>query len=125
MDQDEDRREQNREEDREQDREQSSEVFVKKRSRGPTLCKNLKRRIAKQNLDYSISFNEYGEPIGDMLKDFRTYVGSVVRFQVDINIESWDLVNQGLKDAIWEDIKTRWKLDDSRKKNVLERAGKQ
>ncbi|KAL8096320.1 hypothetical protein AgCh_037326 [Apium graveolens] len=51
--------------------------------------------------------------------------GSVVRFQVDINIESWDLVNQGLKDAIWEDIKTRWKLDDSRKKNVLERAGKQ
>ncbi|XP_074382333.1 uncharacterized protein LOC141724202 [Apium graveolens] len=60
-----------------------------------------------------------------MLKNFRTYVGSVVRFQVDINIESWDLVNQGLKDAIWEDIKIRWNLDDSRKKNVLERAGKQ
>ncbi|KAL8157781.1 hypothetical protein AgCh_002474 [Apium graveolens] len=97
MDQDQDRREHNREEDREQDREQSSEELVKKRSRGPTLCKNLKRRIAKQNLDCSISFNEYGEPIGDMLKDFRTYVGSV----------------------------TRWKLDDSRKKNVLERAGKQ
>ncbi|KAL8099663.1 hypothetical protein AgCh_032066 [Apium graveolens] len=125
MDQDEGRREQNREEDREQDREQSSEELVKKRSRGPTLCKDLKRRIAKQNLDCSISFNEYGEPIGDMLKDFITYVGSVVRFQVDINIESWDLVNQDLKDAIWEDIKTRWKLDDSRKKNVLERAGKQ
>ncbi|KAL8157771.1 hypothetical protein AgCh_002464 [Apium graveolens] len=105
MDQDEDMREQNREEDREQDREQCSEELVKKRSRGPTLCKNLKRRIAKQNLDCSISFNEYGEPIGDMLKDFRTYVGSVVRFQVDINIESWDLVNQGLKDAIWENIK--------------------
>ncbi|KAL8128019.1 hypothetical protein AgCh_014812 [Apium graveolens] len=121
MDQDEDRRKQNREE----DREQSSEELVKKRSIGPTLCKNLKRRIAKQNLDCSISFNEYGEPIGDMLKDFRTYVGSVVRFQVDINIKSWDLVNQVLKDAIWEDIKTRWKLDDSRKKNVLERAGKQ
>ncbi|KAL8133553.1 hypothetical protein AgCh_008861 [Apium graveolens] len=33
--------------------------------------------------------------------------------------------SRGLKDAIWEDIKTRWKLDDSRKKNVLERAGKQ
>ncbi|KAL8107464.1 hypothetical protein AgCh_024030 [Apium graveolens] len=49
----------------------------------------------------------------------------VVRFKADINIEIWDLVNQGLKDAIWEDIKTRWKLDDSQKKNVLERAGKQ
>ncbi|KAL8096080.1 hypothetical protein AgCh_037149 [Apium graveolens] len=49
--------------------------------------------------------------------------GTVVQFQVDINIESWDVVNQGLKEAIWDDIKNRWKLDESRKKNVLERAG--
>ncbi|KAK1371715.1 hypothetical protein POM88_037807 [Heracleum sosnowskyi] len=60
-----------------------------------------------------------------MRRDFRTYVGSVVRFQVDINVESWDVVNDGLKYAIWDDIKNRWKLDDSHKKNVLERAGKQ
>ncbi|XP_074348845.1 uncharacterized protein LOC141687452 [Apium graveolens] len=60
-----------------------------------------------------------------MLKDFRSYIGSVARVQVDINIESWDQVDQGLKDAMWDDIKSRWKQDDSHKKNVLERAGKQ
>ncbi|KAK1380803.1 hypothetical protein POM88_027547 [Heracleum sosnowskyi] len=82
----------------------SSEVS-RKRTRGPTLCKKLKKRITNQNLECTISFNEFGRPIGDMLKDFRIYLGSVVRCQVDINIESWDLVNQGLKDAIWDDIK--------------------
>ncbi|XP_063950349.1 uncharacterized protein LOC108195970 [Daucus carota subsp. sativus] len=60
-----------------------------------------------------------------MLKDFTIYLGSVVRFQVDINSESWDAVNQGLKDVIWDDIKNHWKLDDSRKKIVLEKAAKQ
>lgn len=83
----------------------SSSSGSKKRTRGPTVCKKLKKRIANQNLECNISFNEYGHPTGDMLKDFRTYLGSVVRFQVDINIESWDLVNQGLKDVIWDDIK--------------------
>ncbi|KAL8109981.1 hypothetical protein AgCh_025911 [Apium graveolens] len=57
-------------------------------------------------------------------RDFIIYLGTKVRFQVDINIESWDVVNQGLKDVIWDDIKSRWNLDDSHKKMVLERAAK-
>ncbi|XP_074353360.1 uncharacterized protein LOC141692428 isoform X2 [Apium graveolens] len=105
--------------------EQNSKGVSKKRTRGPTLCTKLKRRMVNQNLECRISFDEYGDPIGDMLKDFRSYIGSVARVQVDINIESWDQVDQGLKDAMWDDIKGCWKLDDSRKKNVLERAGKQ
>ncbi|KAK1363779.1 hypothetical protein POM88_039340 [Heracleum sosnowskyi] len=63
----------------EDNREESSKEVSKKRTRGPTIC----------------------NPIGDMRRDFRTYVGSVVRFQVDINV----VVNDGLKDAIWDDIK--------------------
>lgn len=85
--------------------EQGSKEVSKKRTRGPTMCKKLKKRMVNRNFEFSIAFNEYGDPIGDGLKDFRIYVGSVVRFQVDINIESWDVVNQGLKDAIWDDIK--------------------
>ncbi|WOH15073.1 hypothetical protein DCAR_0934608 [Daucus carota subsp. sativus] len=96
-----------------------------KKTRGPTVCKKLKKRIENQNLECQINFDEYGQPCGDMLKDFTIYLGSVVRFQVDINLESWDVVNQGLKDVIWDDIKNRWKLDDSRKKIVLEKAAKQ
>ncbi|KAL8111850.1 hypothetical protein AgCh_019527 [Apium graveolens] len=85
--------------------EQNSEGVSKKRTRGPTLCTKLKRRMVNQNLECSISFDEYGDPIGDMLKDFRSNIGSVARVQVDINIESWDQVDQGLKDAMWDDIK--------------------
>lgn len=105
--------------------EESSKEVSKKRTRGPTTCKKLKKRMLKQKLECSIDFDDLGDPIGDLGGDFRKYVGSVVRFQVDINVESWDVVNEGLKDAIWDHIKMRWKLDDSRKKNLLERAGKQ
>ena len=91
----------------EDNREQSSKEVSKKRSRprGPTLCKKLKRRILNQNLECSISFDEHGNAIGDMRQDFSNYVGSMVRYQVDINYESWEVVNKGLKDAIWDDIK--------------------
>ncbi|WOH00626.1 hypothetical protein DCAR_0519995 [Daucus carota subsp. sativus] len=97
---------------------------ISSKKRGPTVCKKLKKRIANQKLECTINFDEYGQPCGDMLKDFTIYLGSVVRFQVDINLESWDAVNQGLKDVIWDDIKSHWKLDDSRKKIVLEKAAK-
>ncbi|KAK1402822.1 hypothetical protein POM88_002427 [Heracleum sosnowskyi] len=59
-------------------------------------------------LDCAISFDDLGNPIRGMRRDFRTYVGSMIRFQVDINVESWDVVNEGLKDAIWDDIKVPW-----------------
>ncbi|XP_063934956.1 uncharacterized protein LOC108224883 [Daucus carota subsp. sativus] len=72
-----------------------------KKTRGPTFCKKLKKRLGK----CTINFDEYGQPCGDMLRDFTIYLGSVVRFQVDINLESWDAVTQGLKDVIWNDIK--------------------
>ncbi|KAL8145947.1 hypothetical protein AgCh_003902 [Apium graveolens] len=85
--------------------EHDSEGVSKKRTRGPMLCTKLKRRMVNQNLECSISFDEYGDPIGDMLKDFRSYIGSVARVQADINIESWDQVDQGLKDSMWDDIK--------------------
>ncbi|KAK1387626.1 hypothetical protein POM88_015804 [Heracleum sosnowskyi] len=91
--------------------EPSSSKVSRKRTRGPSLCKKLKKKkITNQNLECSISFNEFGRPIGDMLKDFRIYLRSVVRCQVDINIESWDLVNQGLKDAIRDAIKLTTEL---------------
>ncbi|KAL8147766.1 hypothetical protein AgCh_005183 [Apium graveolens] len=102
----------------------NAESSSKKRTRGPTLCKKLKKRIGNQILDGTLDFDEYGNPVGDMRKDFIIYLGTKVRFQVDINIESWDVVNQGLKDVIWDDIKSHWNLDDSHKKMVLERAAK-
>ncbi|KAK1378308.1 hypothetical protein POM88_025052 [Heracleum sosnowskyi] len=58
----------------EDNREESSKEVSKKRTRGPTICKKLKKRILNQNLDCTISFDDLGNPIGDMRRDFRTYV---------------------------------------------------
>ena len=49
-----------------------------KKTRGPTVCKKLKKRLEKQTLECTINFDEYGQPCGDMLKDFTIYLGSVV-----------------------------------------------
>lgn len=101
----------------------SSSHGSKKRTRGPTTCKKLKENILKQKVDYNIDFDQHGNPIGDIAHKFSSYIGSVVRLRVDINFASWDLVDEGLKNTIWEDIKTLWKLnDDIRRKIVLEAA---
>ncbi|KAL8155016.1 hypothetical protein AgCh_000404 [Apium graveolens] len=102
----------------------NAESSSKKRTRGPTFCKKTKNRIWNQNLDGTLDFDEYGNPVGGMRKDFIIYPGTKVRFRVDINIKTWDVVNQGLKDVILDDIKSLWNLDDSHKKMVLERAAK-
>lgn len=94
----------------EENTEPSSSLGTKKKTRGPTLCTKLKEKITKQKLVCSIDFDEYGDPIGDMAQKFKSYIGSVVRLRVDINIESWDVVHEGLKDIIWEDIKV-WKYN--------------
>lgn len=82
-----------------------SDAMPKKRTRGPTTCKKLKEKYANKNLEKTIEFDEFGTPIGAWRDQFVSYIGAVARVQVDINIESWDSVNQGLKDTMWEDIK--------------------
>ncbi|KAK1383809.1 hypothetical protein POM88_021544 [Heracleum sosnowskyi] len=83
----------------------SSRGSKKQKTRGPTLCKKLKEKMANQRLEGTIDFSKYGVPTGKMRKNFNSYIGSVVGLHVNINIGSWDVLNQGLKEMIWEDIK--------------------
>lgn len=83
----------------------SSDQGNKRKTRGPTLCTKLKEKIKNQRTDCTIEFNENGVPIGDMATQFVTYVGTAVRIHVNINIKSWDVVSDGLKNMIWEDIR--------------------
>lgn len=78
----------------------------KKRTRGPTTCKKLREKTANKTIEKTIELDEYGKPKpGKWKKQFTSYAGAIVRQKVDINIESWKVVNDGLKDTIWEDIK--------------------
>lgn len=73
------------------------------KGRGPTTCRNLKKKKATEQL--SVQFDQYGRVIGPYATKFVSYIGSLVRSQVDINIKSWRDVDAGLKNIIWEDVK--------------------
>lgn len=87
------------------DEHSNSDVMPKKRTRGPTTCRKLKEKYAHRSHEKNIEFDEYGTAIGAWRDQFVSYIGAVARVQVDINIESWDSVSEGLKDTMWEDIK--------------------
>lgn len=74
----------------------------KKRTRGPTLCKNMKKAGKQMNI---IEFDDKHRPIGPGTSNFKHYVGSLARIHVDINISDWHKVDRGLKDMMWEEIK--------------------
>ncbi|KAK1355869.1 hypothetical protein POM88_049125 [Heracleum sosnowskyi] len=97
----------------------------KRKTRGPTLCTKLKEKIKNKKTESKIEFDEDGTAVGDMASQFASYIGTEVRLHVNINIKGWNLVNEGLKNMLWEDIKMHWKLeDDQLKKQVMEVAGK-
>lgn len=85
--------------------ESSSSQGKKRKPRGPTLCTKLKEQIKNQRKDLRIEFDENGSYVGDNAGNFASYLGAEVRLHVNINIKSWDVVNDGLKNMIWEDIK--------------------
>ncbi|KAK1397810.1 hypothetical protein POM88_007673 [Heracleum sosnowskyi] len=77
----------------------------KRKTRGPTLCTKLKEKIKNKKTESKIEFDEDGTAVGDMASQFASYIGTEVRLHVNINIKGWNLVNKGLKNMLWEDIK--------------------
>ncbi|KAK1368072.1 hypothetical protein POM88_034164 [Heracleum sosnowskyi] len=88
----------------------------KRKPRGPTLCTKLKEKIKNKKTESKIEFDEDGTAVGDMASQFASYIGTEVRLHVNINIKGWNLVNEGLKNMLWEDIKMHWKLEDDQLK---------
>ncbi|XVE87049.1 hypothetical protein DITRI_Ditri18aG0084700 [Diplodiscus trichospermus] len=96
-----------------------------KKRRGPTTCKNFKK---KANEVKSIQFDEMSHQIGGCAKDFKSYIEVLARVKVDINIDDWKKVPEGLKNTIWEDVKKEFKkkfnlTDDKKKELVLKVTG--
>jgi len=51
-----------------------------------------------------VEFNEKNQPIGKFEKKLMSYLGSVARHYVPIDILDWREVPEELKNMIWEDI---------------------
>ncbi|XVE52305.1 hypothetical protein DITRI_Ditri02bG0112300 [Diplodiscus trichospermus] len=88
----------------------------KRQRRGPTSCKTFKKKASEAK---SIQFDEMSRPIGGCVKDFKSYIGALARVNVDINIDDWKKVPQGLKNTIWEDVKKEFNLGDYKKKELV------
>lgn len=83
----------------------SSQNESRKRARGPTTCKKLKAKTFNKAVEKTIEFGENANPNGTWKNGFTSYVGAVARQRIDINIQSWKEVTDGLKDTFWQDIK--------------------
>ncbi|XP_019168681.1 PREDICTED: uncharacterized protein LOC109164617 [Ipomoea nil] len=93
------------------------ETPIVPKRRGPNACKNFIKKKAKEEV--SIQFDGYNRPVGSYSKKFVSYVGTLVRTRVDINIESWPKVDETLKNAIWTDVKAQFCIKDDTKKNIV------
>lgn len=68
-----------------------------KKRRGITTCTKVTNR-RKANADpLPIEFDQYGNAIGPNADLFKTYLGTLVRSQVDINIDDWKSVDKAKK----------------------------
>jgi hypothetical protein len=66
----------------------------------------LRKKRSEDDL-LPIDFDERGMPIGPNAHHFKTYLGTLVRSQVGINIDDWKQVDQGRKNTIWEAMQVR------------------
>ncbi|XP_031109558.1 uncharacterized protein LOC116013770 [Ipomoea triloba] len=111
--------------DEDDDRDQTSETSgsnpketsLAPKRRGPNACKNLNKKKGKEEV--SIQFDEYNRPVGLYCKEFKSYIGTLVRSRVDINIDSWPNVEQTLKETIWADVKKQFCIEDDTKKKIV------
>ena len=77
--------------------------MTKKRTRGLTkrgdliLARNHERKIL-------VEFNDKNQPAGKFEIKMMSYLGSVARHYVPIDILDWREVPEELKNKIWEDI---------------------
>ncbi|CAE6176640.1 unnamed protein product [Arabidopsis arenosa] len=81
----------------------------RKRHRGPTKMKNIaKDPTVRERVDYTLM----GDPIGSGSVKLSSYVGTLVREHVPINIDNWKSVGQDIKTVLWRSVQARFELDE-------------
>ncbi|KAG6530086.1 uncharacterized protein LOC122040233 [Zingiber officinale] len=103
------------------DREERS-VDVQKNKRGPTsMCKltAATRWVKKVKIDY----DDMGWPLYNTNgKALQSYIGSVARTMVSINIKSWPSVPENIKQKLWEEISNVFELAPQSESAVMNSA---
>ena len=54
-----------------------------------------------------VSCTPHGTPNGPTRKTLQSYIGTLARTMVPINVSSWPNVDKDLKESIWEDVEVK------------------
>ncbi|KAH9627282.1 hypothetical protein KSS87_001869 [Heliosperma pusillum] len=93
----------------------------KRKGRGATT--GLKAK-GQNNGPKHIKFDKFGRPFGAGRLAFSRDIGDIARNNIKITYEDWFKVPEGVKDSIWQDIKTKWNFeDDAMRQKVLSIVG--
>ncbi|KAH9619356.1 hypothetical protein KSS87_013452 [Heliosperma pusillum] len=93
----------------------------KRKGRGATT--GLKAK-GQNNRPKHIKFDKFGRPFGAGRLAFSRDIGDIARNNIKITYEDWFKVPEGIKDSIWQDIKTKWNFeDDTMRQKVLSIVG--
>lgn len=80
----------------------------------------LKKALGKK---IKVSCTHHGTPNGPTRATLQSYIGTLARTMVPIDIPNWPSVDSDLKERIWEDVEGTFKLPHQSKRMVLTSAG--
>ncbi|XP_042444003.1 uncharacterized protein LOC122029117 [Zingiber officinale] len=98
-------------------------ITGQKKTRGPTsMC--ILIAAARWGKKSTIEYDDMGRPVyNENGKALQSFIGSVVRSMVPINIKSWPTVPENMKQKVWEEISNVFDLAPQSEAAVMSSAG--
>ncbi|KAG6481183.1 hypothetical protein ZIOFF_057778 [Zingiber officinale] len=98
-------------------------ITGQKKTRGPTsMCRLI--AAARWGKKSTIEYDDIGRPVyNENGKALQSFIGSVVRSMVPINIKSWPTVPKNMKQKVWEEISNVFDLAPQSEAAVMSSAG--
>ncbi|XP_042460684.1 uncharacterized protein LOC122044224 [Zingiber officinale] len=97
-------------------------VDVQKKKRGPTLMGKL-TAAARWGKKAKIDYDNMGRPAYNANgRALQSYIGSIARSMVPINIKSWPDVPENIKQKVWEEISNVFELAPQSETTVMSSA---
>ncbi|XP_010258569.1 PREDICTED: uncharacterized protein LOC104598281 isoform X2 [Nelumbo nucifera] len=99
------------------------EASQRKRTRGPTLCKDLFKIDPTKRL--KVGFNEMWQPIGDSGGSFSQFIGTLARngLKLPIDASDWRKVPQTAKEDCWNSAKQIFVIPEESKDWFMKNLG--
>ncbi|KAA0032201.1 Plant transposase [Cucumis melo var. makuwa] len=100
------------------------EVHTKEPSPKKTRGRTKMQTIAMEpEMKLDIRYNGYGQPIGETSVGLSSFLGTLVREVVPVNVETWKKISTRQKEILWHSIQARYNVDEWQKKFLFQKMG--